>query len=341
MKRIKLEENSTSNNKIINEKKATLQYLEEKYEILIKYEEISNEYFIYLNAKKENAIVNFTFETRMKYEDFENLQIDPILLKLYDTIDKIFFFLTDAISEKKIYIDNISRSELTLSITTKLLGFSEPLIVELNLKRKDCDIYETVKMLCEKVNQLEKENKLLQFKLNNKIFRNEEELNFIKNRIKQIPKYNDKNISFQLIFRLTENGSNISTFRKICNNIPNNLVLVKTTGGERFGGFTQLAWTSSGQNKRDDEAFCFSLTKNKIYNIIKGFDAIGDYSNGGPAFLNNIFYVGYAGNGSLIDGSCIKNGRSNYSGEKSVYEINNGNQYFTLNEFEFYQILNK
>ncbi|OUM60603.1 hypothetical protein PIROE2DRAFT_21059 [Piromyces sp. E2] len=245
----------------------------------------------------------------MEYEDFKNLKINPV-----------------------------NSSKLTLIIISKFLGFSELIIFEIRLKRKDCDIYDTVRMLCEKVSQLEKENKLIKFKLENKIFKNEKEIDFIKNKIKQIPLYKDSKINLKLKFRLTDDGIKVTDFHRICNFIPNNIVLVFTSTGERFGGFTRLPWTSSNQNKKNDNAFCFSLTRKKIYRIIEGLDAIGDYSNNGPTFLNNIFCVGSSSN-VLTNGNCSNKGKSNYYGEGLNYEINNYNQYFEVREFEFYEVL--
>eukprot|EP00833_Pecoramyces_ruminatium_P013997 jgi/Orpsp1_1/1188029/evm.model.d7180000061969.1 len=349
MKRIRIKSENDqdySNYKILHEKKTTLQYLEEYYEITIKYEEKENEYFISFLAKKEDTPENFTYEIRMKYEDFNTcINIDSILLNLYDTTEKIYFFIIDVINEKgkkNFLIKQADYLNLTLLITTKFLGFSEPLLMKINLKRKDYDLYDLVKMLCEKVSYLERENKLIKFKLDNKIVKDENELNFIKERLLQIPEYVDKKkkkkISLKLLYRLTENGSSVLNFRKLCNNIPNNLTLIKTTEDERFGGFTQRAWTSNGKNKYDNNAFCFSLSKMKIYNIIKNSEAIGDYNSAGPVFLDNMFYIGYY-NGSLHDGNCSKNTKSNYSGERSPYEINNNKEYFTVQEFEFYEVL--
>jgi len=326
-----------SNKNFINEKQTTLQYLNENYTIVVQYEVKSNDDFISIEAKKEDEVYSYTFKKVMNYEDFSKLPIDPYLLKLYDTTEKIYFFILDAITESKMSIEKINKTFLTLVITSKFLGFSEPRTMEIELQKEDCDIYETVKSLCEKVNKLTKENKLLKFKLDNKIFQNENEINFIKERIAQIPGCSEKKISMKLKFRLSENGSSIIDFHKICDGIPNNLVLVKTTDGERFGGFTRLAWTSCNMNQKDDNAFCFSLTRKKVYNIIKGFNAIADYENFGPSFLDNMFHIGSRFN-SLTYGNCTKNTRSNYLGERTTYEINNNKQFFIINEFEFYEI---
>jgi len=114
--------------------------------------------------------------------------------------------------------------------------------MKLKLDKKECNIYDTVGILCEKVNQLKKKNKQIKFQLSNKIFNNENEVDFIKNQISKIPEFISKKISMQLKFRLTENVYNFSNFYRFCKNIPNNLILIKTNKGERFGGFTQNPW---------------------------------------------------------------------------------------------------
>ncbi|ORX84875.1 hypothetical protein BCR32DRAFT_242215 [Anaeromyces robustus] len=324
---------------IINEEETKLNYLNVVYNITIRYEEEADNYLISIEARKDDEIVNYTYETVMNHEDLERLHTDSSLLRLYDTTEKIYYFILDAIKEEKLSIKKITKSNLILIITSKFLGFSEPHTMEIILKKKECDIHDTVKLLCNKINKLTKENKLLKFKLKHKIFKDENEINFIKDRLCQVKGYNNnKRVNLKLRFRLSENGSRIIDFHNICDDIPNNLVLIKTTEGERFGGFTTLAWTSCNANKKDDNVFCFSLTNCKIYNIIKGYDAIGDFSDCGPTFLNNMFYIGSRYN-SLTYGNCSKTTRSNYLGERTTYEINNNKQFFIVIEFEFYEVI--
>ncbi|ORX77665.1 hypothetical protein BCR32DRAFT_247760 [Anaeromyces robustus] len=332
---------NTSNYEVINEEKTILEYLFDKYEIIIQLQKKSKEYFISLMAKKEKKIVNYTYETRMKYEDFE--EFDIVLLKLYDNIEKIYYFITDCLKEEKIIISDIGYSELSLLITSKFLGFSEPLSLELNLEKRDCNIDDTIKMLCEKVNELEKENRLIKFQLNNKIFENENDIVFLKNKLLTIPDFYNKKISFNLIYRLSNNGSSGSSFFNKCCNIPNNIILVKTTENERFGGFTQNAWTCNNSYKKDDNAFCFSLTNKKFYDIKKGFDAIFDGNSKSGISFCNFLYIGNTNN-TLLSGYCFgrndnSSDSSNYTGECLKYEINNFKRNFSVNELEFYEIV--
>ena len=47
------------------------------------------------------------------------------------------------------------------------------------------------------------------------------------------------------------------------------LVLVETTKGSRFGGFTTKIWDGNCVKKIDNNAFAFSIDKHKIYDIRK------------------------------------------------------------------------
>jgi len=353
------------NDKIIEEKIIILDYLKNKYKITFQFEENIDGNFINIIALKDNDIENFFYEIKMNFNDFKNL--NSRVLRLYDTIEEIYKFISWSIKDNEISIKELNNSSITLLFTSKIKGFDEPLTVEINLKKKNYNIDDTVKiMLTELINakkevnklkneiielknenkelkekELEKENELKEIITNSNIFEKNEDIDFIKTRLLQIPGWNNKKFKLKLIFQSSKNGTSIADFRRMCNNIPNNIILIKTSSNQRFGGFTKLCWTGQADfygktDKNDDNAFCFSLTKNKIYNIIKGKPAIGDYNNtSGPYFLYNIFYL----DNNLRNGKCGGSHGSYYSGQDSNYEINNGSSTFTVTEFEFYQIL--
>lgn len=357
--------NNDTEDKVLEEKIIILDYLKNKYKVTFQLEKKLDENFINIIALKDNDIENFFYEIKMNFNDFKNL--NSRILRLYDTVEEIYKFISCSIKDNELSIKELNDSSITLLFTSIIKGFDEPLTVEINLKRKNYNIDDTVKIILgelinakkeinelrNEINELKNENKELKEKeeerenelkeiiTNSNIFEKNEDIVFIKTRLLQIPEWNNKNIKLKLIFQSSKNGSKIADFRRMCNDIPNNIILVKTTNNQRFGGFTQLCWTgksdSNGKTeKNDDNAFCFSLTMNKIYNIIKGKPAIGDYGNtSGPYFLYNIFYL----ESSLKNGKCGGSYGSYYSGQNSQYEINNSNSSFTVTEFEFYKVL--
>jgi hypothetical protein len=92
-----------------------------------------------------------------------------------------------------------------------------------------------------------------------------------------------------LLYKATENGFEASKFHQFCDGKGRNLVLIQTSEGNIFGGYTDVGWNNSGSVK-DEKAFLFSLVnpsknfplKSKIKN--GGQSAIYDNSSYGPVF---------------------------------------------------------
>jgi hypothetical protein len=68
--------------------------------------------------------------------------------------------------------------------------------------------------------------------------------------------------SWRLLYRGTRDGFGSSNFHSKCDQQSNTVTIVLTTDGYIFGGFTPLAWDSSGTYKADNtgKSFLFSLT---------------------------------------------------------------------------------
>ena len=88
------------------------------------------------------------------------------------------------------------------------------------------------------------------------------------------------------LYQATIDGDGGINFHSRCDNIPNTLVLIKSAGNRRFGGFTSVQWTSptSSEYKDDPNAFLFSLDKQKIYSYKKDGKAIFNFKDYGPTF---------------------------------------------------------
>ena len=68
------------------------------------------------------------------------------------------------------------------------------------------------------------------------------------------------------LYQATVGGHGAINFHSKCDNIHNTLVLYKSPGYRRFGGFTSSQWksTEEGQFQDDSNAFLFSLDKKKF-----------------------------------------------------------------------------
>ena len=93
------------------------------------------------------------------------------------------------------------------------------------------------------------------------------------------------------LYQATRDGDEPFIFHEKCDNIANTLVLYKSAGNRRFGGFASECWTSKEEIKLDKNSFLFSLDQKKIYPPKnKNYYQIVCNQNEGPSFSRNIFY---------------------------------------------------
>ena len=93
------------------------------------------------------------------------------------------------------------------------------------------------------------------------------------------------------LYQATKDGGEPEIFHKLCDGISNTLVLYKSAGNRRFGGFTSQCWKSKNHSLDDKNCFLFSLDRMKIYNSKDDNFGIEDYSNEGPNFIRNGYYI--------------------------------------------------
>ena len=95
--------------------------------------------------------------------------------------------------------------------------------------------------------------------------------------------------TFRLLFRASRDGHSPQTFHQRCDGKGPTVVIARSQGGHVFGGFTDVAWDSSGY-KHSDHSFLFHLSgpggipmsKHPIY---KNYgNAIHGHASGGPRF---------------------------------------------------------
>ena len=185
---------------------------------------------------------------------------------------------------------------------------------------------------------LERKNfeKDLIININSSIFKSLQEIDFLIERLKNNNKYKNKKISLNLLFRASRDGGLASDFHRKCDGKVLVLVFIRTTEGEIFGGYTKEGYRSREKPTQDNNAFVFSFLKKKIYNSKKGENTVYDYKSNGPSFSCGIYIY----NKMLEDGGhTCSISISCFEGVTKDYEINNGDEYFYIQEIEVYQIL--
>ena len=165
----------------------------------------------------------------------------------------------------------------------------------------------------------------------------EKKLDFVLNELKAIYNIQDnsKKLRAQLLYRASVDGFESNIFHNKCDNIEGTLIFVENNRGMQFGGYTMAAWDGICIDKKDNNAFCFSISLRKMYKIIKNRDAIRCDPNYGPVFLNDIF--GFR-NKILKKGKSLQIEYCNYMGSLKNFEINGWEQNIDAEEIEVYMI---
>ena len=177
-----------------------------------------------------------------------------------------------------------------------------------------------INSLTNEVNELKKKIALLESLPNKKDFE------LIKSWINP-----NKNMNFELIYSMKENGDDVTNFHNICDNIPNTLTILEIENGKKIGGYTTLDWSGNGESKNDKETFIFDLTNKKKYPKINKKRSIFCLENRGPCF-------GQACDLGIFNP--MTRGWSNKNGSFIVnQEISDGKDNFDINELEIYKVV--
>ena len=110
----------------------------------------------------------------------------------------------------------------------------------------------------------------------------------IKIDIEKIMKKNIKNN--QKIYQASKDGDTPEIFHTKCDNSNNTLVLYKSEGNRRFGGFASECWNYKNKSLTDKNCFLFSLDKKKILKKNDQHYKLSCEEKDGPSFIYEDFY---------------------------------------------------
>lgn len=201
----------------------------------------------------------------------------------------------------------------------------------------------------------------------------ENEFDFIKKAMNY--RFNKEIKEIKKIYQATIDGDLAINFHSKCDGVPNTLVIIKSAGNRRFGGFTSLTWdwdtshlNKYGINcKNDENAFLFSIDKQAIYPY-NGINQSYDINNHkiiknssisrkdwGPLFGGGIIYVVddyyYNEDADIFIGSnCIHEKNSytyesyshssyNFSKDKNALSEDGKKSNIYISEYEVFQII--
>ena len=262
-------------------------------------------------------------------EDGERVEISLLLFNNKGTKEKYSLIL------KQTQQDSKKTQKLMIKKIMELENKNENLTEE-NKKLKEEII--NMKKEIEKINAIISSNINKELTKNvltfdSKIITDFKEFQFVLDRIEN--QSNKKIKKLELLYRATEHNGLGSIFHQKCDGKTPTIVIIHSKNNYIFGGFTEKSWSYCSN---DDNAFCFSINLKKIYNIIKGKEAIWSGGDNGPIFQGKYNFI-QIGREALLGGNHSCDKTSNYEGVEEDYEISGGVNYFSLEDYEVFQII--
>ena len=128
--------------------------------------------------------------------------------------------------------------------------------------------------------------------------------------------------NLKLLYRLSRDGSEPQDFHKFCDYQGATLILFKSKNNRKFGGYLSKNWESSGDWKKDNNVFLFSIDLKKKYKVKNNMqNTYYCYKEIGPSFLA----FGFQNYGNLLfNGKCYEYDLRNY------YELNQDYKSFEI-----------
>ena len=175
------------------------------------------------------------------------------------------------------------------------------------------------------------EDKPQQICVKGDIIHNTDELGLLTRNMNKL----NQRLTLNLLYKATADSDKAEAFHTKCDEAKSTLVLIETDKGKRFGGFTTCSWAGDCIDKKDENAFVFSLDKMEIYENIPGEDAIGCYPKFGPIFLG--CQIRIYDNAFTKGGTTFEKGL-NYNTEED-FELTGGDRIFNVREIEVYEVI--
>lgn len=314
---------------------------------------------IEIEAHEINDLKSKSFSNKFS---FQEIRINKYFLQ-FDSLNEIFDELNEFIKDDNIYKILIEENENNLKIKIQLpVHRNREITFDLKLQNKVDNV--KINYLIQLINKQNKEisdlkSEITQLKAEDNQFRNE--INDLKGKLKILwEKYNEyqnvnskiiseneykilkewinplKKIKAKLLYRLSENGDNKTTFHELCDDKGPTLTLFQVKDGKKVGIYTPLSWNTHSGNKFDEDTFIFNLNKSKKYKKSESHIAsIYCDSSYGPRAI-------YFGCGNTNSMKTITHGRDInefYARGSEILPSNNQDKTYDLLETEVYQVI--
>jgi len=141
----------------------------------------------------------------------------------------------------------------------------------------------------------------------------------------------------ETIYVASKDGDSASEFHKRCDDQGPTVILVESTNGAVFGGYTDQSWKGNDLYRKSSKSFLFRLRPTTLkYSLISSATyryAIRAISKSGPRFGNGPDLM-IANNALKTKNSFTKGGYAyKFPGTKPNYQLNDGIKYFQVKDY--------
>jgi hypothetical protein len=305
-----------------------------------------NEKLMFFKVDEKNTFPKEDFNIYLSLEELGKINRYFIVFETLKEVLESFKLLIDKNNLSIIRDENLIKIKIINPINNREFFINIPK-KEKDLKSEINSIIPYIKSLHDKIELLEnklneiyiykndleeiiKERKLhKQYDLYKSNIINKNEINLLLNWLEQ------KNPSkIKLLLDSKIDGDLTDTFYKKCSGKYPTIVLVKTTKGRRFGGYSSISWKDmNGGSCEDKNNFIFSLDKQKKYSIKNPKRAIETYYN---------YFAFGGGSDFLVENKCTSS-TNNYNNNSGTYNTTekyelNGEYNYTVSSYEVYEI---
>ena len=155
----------------------------------------------------------------------------------------------------------------------------------------------------------------------------------------QLTNLKHKTLILKLIYKSSINGQNAKDFHYYCDNKGPTVSIIKTKNNVIFGGFLNINQSDKGGTTRDENSFLFSFNNNKIYKNNKKENAGKFYKGLGPYFCYGINISEDFKQLNKHEVRTREDSKLAWNSFAYDYELNDGDQYFNIEEIEVFQVL--
>jgi len=151
------------------------------------------------------------------------------------------------------------------------------------------------------------------------------EISFLKNLLKQVGKKMG-----DTLYVASLDGDSASEFHSLCDGQGPTVVVVETTAGVIFGGYTDVSWSSDGGSHKSTTSFLFQIRPSMMkFSVKSPGHAVYHVSGYGPIF-------GYGHDLVIVSGA--RSNKNSHTDTHSYtmsykYQLNNNEKYFQVKDY--------